>query len=302
MRVLAEFTMESRLRAVIAVGALGALGILFPPINIFSGGLIALIALRLGMAQAAFVAAFGALLLSVIALLLVRVPPVVAILSGLVQWLPLVVLGEILRRTISWPATLSLVALVTGSVILLVRILVQDVDALWVQFGMDILIPIIQGGPTEEMVRALESIAPFMTGLLAGLFMLSMVLSLILGRYWQALLYNPGAFGTEFQSLQLGSRLGIATVVLAIGGHLLASPIALELAFLLGVLFFFQGIAIMHALTRMQGLSTFWLVGLYVLLVIALPQMFLMLATWGAIDSVVNFRERFAPRKPPADD
>ena len=47
------------------------------------------------------------------------------------------------------------------------------------------------------------------------------------------------------------------------------SMLAMELAFILWVLFFLQGLAVMHALTRARQMSSFWLVGMYVLLVIA---------------------------------
>jgi hypothetical protein len=302
MRVLADFTMQSRLRAIVAIGGLGALGVLFPPVAILAGGLVALVALRLGVGQAVLVAAFGTLMLSGIMLLLLRIPPEVGILSGLVQWLPVAALGEVLRRTISWRTTLALAALVVGLMVILARLFVSDLEAMWIRFGTEVLIPLTNGDPSPQMLQTLSTIAPFMTGLLAGMFMASLIFSLIVGRYWQALLYNPGAFGPEFQTLQLGPKLGIATVFLAVGGQFLATPLALELAFLLGVLFFLQGIAVMHGLTRIQGLNPFWLVGLYVLMVIALPQMFLMLAALGAVDSIANFRERFAPRqKPPGE-
>lgn len=295
MRVLADFAMQGRWRAVGAAAGLGVIGIFIPPIAILSGAVVALVALRLGIAQALFVAGFAALVLGVVVFAMMGGSPLIGIMAGLAQWLPVAAMGEVLRQSVSWRATLSMAALVAGGLVLMVRLLVPDLDAAWVAAGREMLAPFIDsnGVGMEEVEAALTTIAPFLTGLLAGIFLLSMVLSLVIARYWQALLYNPGAFGPEFRELQLGRSLAIAVVVLALFGQLAGVPLALELAFILGVLFFIQGLAVMHALTHAQGMSNFWLVGMYVLMVLALPQMFLLISALGAIDGVARLRERF---------
>lgn len=298
MRVLADFVMQGRWRAVGAAAGLGALGILFPPLAILSGAVVGLVALRLGMGQALFVAGVGSLILGALVLALMGGSPLVGIMAGLVQWLPVVAMAEVLRQSISWRTTLSMAAVVAGALVLTTRLLVPDLDAAWVAVGVEMLAPFMEGGGVgvEELEAALITVAPFLTGLLVGIFLLSMVLSLVIARYWQALLFNPGAFGTEFRSLQLGSSLSLAVVVLALIGHFAGMPMVLELAFILTVLFFLQGLAVMHALTHTQKMNNFWLVGLYVLLVLALPQMFLLIAAMGVLDGVTNLRGRFPAR------
>ena len=298
MRVLADFAMQGRWRAVGAAAGLGVLGIFIPPIAILSGAVVALVALRLGLGQALFVAGFAALILGAVIFAMMGGSPLIGMMAGLAQWLPVAAMGEVLRQSVSWRATLSMAALVAGGLVLVARLLVPDLEGAWVVAGQNMLAPFVESGAvgTEELEAALTTIAPFLTGLLAGIFLLSMVLSLIIARYWQALLYNPGAFGAEFRELQLGRNLSIAVVVLALFGQLAGVPLAMELAFILGVLFFIQGLAVMHGLTHTQGMSNFWLVGMYVLMVLALPQMFLLIAALGAIDGVARLRERFPAR------
>lgn len=298
MRVLADFAMQGRWRAVGAAAGLGALGIVIPPVAVLSGAVVALVALRLGVGQALFVSGFAALILGALVFAMTGGSPLIGVMAGLAQWLPVVAMGEVLRQSVSWRATLSMAALVAGALVLTVRLLVPDIEGAWVSAGREMLAPFMESGGVgmDELERALTAIAPYLTGLLAGIFLLSMILSLVIARYWQALLYNPGAFGTEFRELQLGRNLAIAVVVLALFGQLANMPIALELAFILGVLFFLQGLAVMHGLTHAQGMSQFWLVGMYVLLVLALPQMFLLIAALGAIDGVARLRERFPAR------
>src|SRR3546814_10253758 len=55
----------------------------------------------------------------------------------------------------------------------------------------------------EERGRLESLLAPVLTGLLAALLQVVTLLSLMLGRYWQAALYNPGGFGSEFRT-QIG--------------------------------------------------------------------------------------------------
>jgi hypothetical protein len=298
MRVLADFAIQGRWRAVGATAALGALGIFIPPVAVLSGAVVALVALRLGIGQALFVVGVGSLILGALVFAVLGGSPLVGIVAGLAQWLPVAAMAEVLRRSISWRTTLSLAAVVAGAMVLLARLLVPDLEAAWVVVGMQILAPFMESGGAgaEELEAALVMLAPFLTGLLAGIFLLTMVLSLVIARYWQALLFNPGAFGPEFRSLQLGRELSIGIVVLVLIGQFANAPVALELAFILGVLFFLQGLAVMHGLTHAQNMSNFWLAGMYVLLVVAMPQMFLLLATVGAIDGVARLRERFPAR------
>ncbi len=296
MRVVADFAMQGRWRAVGAVVALGALGVFIPPIAILSGAVVALVALRLGLSQAVFVAGIGALILGALVFVMMGASPVLGVTGGIAQWLPVAALAEVLRRSVSWSVTLSAAAAVAGLLILMARAFVPDLEQAWIGVGMQMLAPFVEDAElgAADLEAALAAIAPVLTGLLAGILMLSMILSVVIARYWQALLYNPGAFGPEFRSLQMGRTLSIAVVVLALAGQFLNLPIALELAFILGVLFFLQGLAVMHGLTHAQNMSSFWLVGMYVLLVLALPQMFLLIVALGVIDGTVRLRERWA--------
>jgi hypothetical protein len=298
MRVLADFAMQGRWRAVGSTAVLGVLGLVLPPVSLLSAAVVALVALRLGIGQALFVAGFSALALAVAVMAMGVGPPLVGALAGLAQWIPVLVLAEVLRRTVSWRAALTTGAIAAAAFLLLVRAVVPDLEAAWVGVGSQLMTPFLETDPAavQAMEDALRRAAPYLTGVLAGILLLGFVLSLLLARYWQALLYNPGAFAPEFRALQLGPGMSLAAVGAGLAGHFLGLPVAFEVAFVLGVLFFLQGLAVMHGLTASQGLSVFWLVGLYVLLVIALPQMFLLLAALGIVDGAARFRERFRPR------
>ncbi|WP_019625606.1 hypothetical protein [Thioalkalivibrio sp. ALJT] len=301
MRALAEFAMKSRGRAVGAVSGFGIAGLFLPPVAFLGSALVALVGLRIGLGQALLVTVLAALGLGVAMFFLTPGAPLFAgVLAGVVQWAPVALLAELLRRTISWRLTLQAGAGLAGLGVVLVHLVVPDLEAAWAEAGMVLLGPLMEGSATgvQELEAGLRRAAPYLTGLMAGIVLLSMALGLLLGRYWQALLYNPGAFGEEIRALQFGRGASAATLVLAGIGHLGPIPLATELAFILAILFFLQGIALMHALTFRQGMSSFWLVGMYVLLALALPQMFLLLATIGVIDAWADIRSRLGPGQP----
>jgi uncharacterized protein YybS (DUF2232 family) len=62
------------------------------------------------------------------------------------------------------------------------------------------------------------------------------------------------------------------------------------------LVFFFllQGLAVCHAVVANRSLHIGWLIGLYVLMTIAMPQMTALLALTGFVDCWLDIRVRFA--------
>ncbi len=123
------------------------------------------------------------------------------------------------------------------------------------------------------------------------------VLCLILGRYWQALLYNPGGFGREFRAIRLPKN--VTLLLLAV---MCISPFfglhALILLPLCSVPLVFAGLALIHGLVAQKRLAAFWLVGIYVTF---LPFMHLLgplLVVLAIVDSLIDFRGRLASKDP----
>jgi uncharacterized protein YybS (DUF2232 family) len=135
-----------------------------------------------------------------------------------------------------------------------------------------------------------------MTGIIAVSVLTSTMLALLLARSWQAQLFNPGGFGQEFQTLSLGNGSAIAALLLFVLAFLLKQSGLQELLILFLVPFFFQGLAVMHALNRKFGWHAAVLIVMYVIMVVAPPQMMAMLTATGLIDSFADFRRRLTPK------
>ena len=147
----------------------------------------------------------------------------------------------------------------------------------------------------EERARLATLIAPILTGLIAALLQAISVLSLILGRYWQAVLYNPGGFGREFRAIRI--PLGPAMLLLAC--MLVGPSFGPQLAMLTpmcSVPLAFAGLALIHGLVAQGRLARFWLVGVYITMLPFMQLIYPLLVVLAIVDSLIDFRGRLAPK------
>lgn len=285
MRALAEFIMRGRMQAILVVGVAAALPMLFW----LSAAAGSLVLLRRGLNDA----------LSVL---------VWAVVPALAWWYfgdprtLLVLLGSLglallLRNQASWARVMLCsvglgllyvwglgavfgepIAALAGE---LQKVLPETLSGAYEQFS------------DEERARLGALLAPVLTGLLAALLQIVTLLSLMLARYWQAALYNPGGFGGEFRALRFPPVVAIMLLVGMLLGPSLGAQFAV-LTPLCSVPLVFAGVALMHGLVAQGRLPRFWLVGLYVTLVLFMQLIYPLLAVLAIVDSLFDFRGRAA--------
>jgi hypothetical protein len=298
LRTIAAFSMQGALYAagIIALFSLAAL--VLPPFNYIASGIIALYALRMGPKDGIKVIAFSTVMLTVVTMLFSDK----GFISGvflLSSWLPVLVTSLVLGYTRSLAVSL-LTAGTLGILFVTGFYLFLPEPALWWQELMTPFWDVIsqQSGwkldpkETQEMVVVLSTM---MTGLVAASLTINIVVGLLIGRALQAKLYNPGGFANEFQQLRLGKPAATLTIGLMVMTIL---PWGKELAFLRECLpvvlavFALQGLSVVHAIVKNQQKSAFWLVAIYALLIMILPQMVVILAVIGILEQWFNFRHR----------
>ncbi|MGY3174540.1 hypothetical protein ACVWYU_003952 [Pseudomonas sp. TE12234] len=288
MRALAEFIMRGRMQATLVVAGCAALPLLYW----LSAAAGCLVLLRRGMRDALGVLALG-------------------LLPALIWWLKfddpralLVLLGSsglalVLRASESWNRVL-LVSIAMGLVFSVVLGTVFSSQIEMLAQDLIKILPLALGDlyqkmSVEEQARFASLIAPILTGLIAALLQIVSVLSLIIGRYWQALLYNPGGFGREFRVIRI--PLGPAMLLLAL--MLLGPNFGPQMAMLTplcSVPLVFAGLALIHGLVAQKRLARFWLVGLYVTLLLFMQLIYPLLVVLAIVDSLIDFRGRLAPK------
>ena len=293
--------MRGRLQAALVVAATAVLSLLIPPALILSGAPLALITLRQGQREGALLMIMATLGSVVLALpLFTHGLWVVGIL--LLFWLPMWGLALVLRATVSLALTLSMAAAFGAAGVLAFYLLLGDPGAWWLQV-LNQLKPVFQaaGLVVDEAVldESLRLLAPFMPGLALANLLAYLLFGLLLGRWWQATLFNPGGFRKEFHALALGRGMALVAIsvfalTLVLDWHLMTN-----LALILGMIYALQGIALIHGVVGRAGLSRGWLMGFYLLMLFALPQLVLLLCMIGVIDAWVDIRARIKPRAGP---
>ncbi len=292
MRLFAEYVMRGRLQATSVAGLCGVLSWIFPPLSYISGATVALVALRLGPRDG-FIIVLGTALLSVsTALVWLRTPlPAVALILAI--WLPAWLCAQVLRITRSQGAMLLAIGILGGVFAGGMWVLTDDAEAWWREW-LGRVLEQAQGssGLNAELV---DRVAPLMNGLMAAAVSLSLTITMLIARWWQAILYNPGGFRTEFQELRL-PRLLAVPVVVAMALVLIEQAkgagygLITDLVLVASTLYFFQGLAVVHHHLHSRNQSTGWLVILYALLFSIPHYTYLALAMTGLADSFLDLR------------
>lgn len=296
LRGIAVFSMQGRWQAAIAVALLSLGALMLPPLSYLVSGVISLSTLRMGPKEGAKIVVASTVIFTLLAGLLLGQ----FYISGLFllsSWLPILGISLVLGYTRSLALSL-LAAGGLGIVLVLVTYLVLPDPALWWQEIIEPFMATFVEQPSWQLDESetqllLSNLSGMMTGLIAAGFSLNLMLGLLIGRAWQAKLYNPGGFASEFTELKLGKPAAIVTTILMVAA---ISPLGESLAILQDCLpviltvFALQGLSVVHAIVRQKQKHTFWLVAIYVLLIVILPQMMVLLAMIGVLEQWFNFR------------
>ena len=141
-----------------------------------------------------------------------------------------------------------------------------------------------QGVSTEQLAGMLIS------GITGLVVLLAAIACLALARSWQAGLYNPGGFREEFHALRLSAKELLLLVGVGVLGLVFAMPMATMLVW---VPLLVAGVALVHGWIGMKGMSGFWLVGFYALLLTTWPTILIVLLL-AVVDTFADFRARLA--------
>lgn len=298
LRGIADFAMQGRWQAAVATALLSAAAMMLPPLNYLASGVIALATLRMGPREGARVVTATLIVFVLVAWLLLG-QMWIAGLVLLSSWLPVFVATLALGYSRSLATALLAASGLGLVVVLLMHLLVPDLTGWW-RGMIEPFMASLSEQPgwqlgVDETARLTDNLAAMMTGLIAAGVSFNAVVGLLIGRAWQAQLFNPGAFGEEFRQLRLGKPAAMVTAILmAVALTPMADAVRL-LADCLPVMlvaFGIQGLAIVHAIVNLRQKGKAWLVTMYVLLVLMMPQMVIMLATLGVLDQWFDFRKR----------
>ncbi|MFW9606270.1 MAG: hypothetical protein ACMV0I_06945 [Pseudomonas sp.] len=285
MQALAKFVMSGRKQATLTV----AIAMALPMFFWVGAAVVALVMLRRGAGDASNVIALGAL--PAVLWFFFGDPQPLAALVGALS------LAVVLRQTASWSKVL-IFSLLLGVIAALLtnaafgeflQRMVSEISRLLPQVLGDVYTQL--GNDERQHIEGL--LRPVLVGLLAALLQMSCLLALLLARYWQSLLYNPGGLAAELQALRLSPVVALGlfagiVVLPQIGGPLVM------LTPLCSVPLAFAGIALVHGLAARSTWSGFLLIAFYAALLFFLQGVYPLLVMLAVIDSLLDFRGRLA--------
>ena len=270
MRGLAEFVMTGRKQAMIAVVLLG----LVPLVNLLSPVVVGLVMLRKGLNEASVILAFALLPLAAWAMIGDFVP--IILLFGIS------VLALLLRESESWEFTLLAAVGVGIAIEIYLRLQPALLDVLIQQLEV-----YLQNNGLQEM--QMEEVRSVLISAIGAVYMFLSIALLMLARYLQASLYNPGGFQQEFHLLRIEQKVAFLLIALMLlASFEIVIPESWVLYFAVPLLF--AGIGLVHGLAKQQNLSSMWLIAFYALLMLPVAIQLVVLA--ALVDSWYDFRSR----------
>lgn len=294
MKPLARFIMRGYSPATLIATVAGMLSLLVPVVGVLGAAAVGLVTLRQGVRAGAWVVLGATLASSAIAWLALG-NPWIGLGLLVLFWGPLWALGGVLRLSRSLNLTVQLAGFAGLLLVLALYLALGDPVAYWQTLVEPLSRALVEGAALDaESGRVLtERLSRWMTGAFAGAWVLQALLALFIARAWQSQLYYPGGFSAEFRALRLWPAVGGLFVVLLVWGGL-TQGLGLSLAPVLGVILLFQGLAVVHGLRESLGAHPGWLVALYGLWLLLIPQMTALLILLGLIDLWADLRARVA--------
>jgi uncharacterized protein YybS (DUF2232 family) len=293
--------MRGRFQAITVSAVCAALCLLFPPLSYISGAVIGLVTLRNGVLEGAYVIGGSVLLAGVFTAVMVSSPyPVVVF--AVVTWIPVWLLAVVLRSGQSQGLAVTAAGVVGAFGVIALNLLLDSPAAWWRELLDQAIFQTVKQSQLDvdtqtldRLAGVLDDVAPLMTGLVAAGTVFGLFLTLMLARWWHALLDNPGGFGKEFRALRVDRRVAVVAIIitaLALFTEGTVRSVCGELLWLVGVVYIFQCLAVIHSVVVSRGAAVGWLVALYVLLAVFPPQVLVLLAIGGFIDAWVDLRHR----------
>jgi hypothetical protein len=298
LRRFTDYILRGRLQAMSTAFVLGFI----PVLGLISSLIATLVTLRKGAQEGALV--FVAATLPIL-LVYAGMPPdhgasdgistidIVVMIStiNVIAWVSAV----ILRRFSSWSWVLDLIGILTVIVIIVLHLQFPEIQTWWQNWLTNYFaaVGLSQGdGPhLKDVTGIVASIKNYATGLAAVMLSFYALLSLVIGRWWQDAMFNPGGLRQELMAIRLSYLVG-TIFLLGLFLSFWGIPVVLDAMPILYMIFALAGLSLMHYLVKAINVKWWWLITLYIVLSIV-PQSIIVIAMAGLLDTAFNFRKRW---------
>lgn len=268
--------------------------LLLPFAQLISGSVIVLLTLQHGFRRASL-ECIAALAILALVSLIVGGPLDQLLLNAVLTWLPVMLLAALMAKSGSLTLTLQTAALVALVVTLGFYIVLDDPTAFWLDVltrlsGLFTELGLQQQADLIATQKAL--LAPQMTMVVVSTSWSIVVLVLALGyALYQKLPGKSASFG-RFCDLNFGRVLALTMAVASVAAMIAGVEWLQNVAFVAFVIFWVQGLAIVHWMHVERNVHIVFVLALYGLVFVLNALVVVGLAVFGYTDSWFDFRHR----------
>ena len=296
MKTLAYFAIRSHINALLVIVSFAIISIMTPIfslLSLLSGAVIALYGLRKGIKEGLQLSAIAFAITLLLTSLLLKMPIIAFFILG-IFWLPVLLPAWILRynQDLAKALSIALVPVFLGMGLFFIFWSGEDPARFFQPFIQQIMNELKINGLvfTQDQMTVVNSLPQMLLSVLLLSFYLQTIFALIIGRWWQAVLFNAGGFQKEFHQLKMPVALVNLSFIIWALALLSDSPYLLACSLLLIVPYVLQGIAIIHAFVKGKKLAPLFLLITYFML---FTQVAILIAFFGYLDHWLQFRARY---------
>lgn len=226
----------------------------------------------------------------------------VVIVSNLLTW----IFAVVLQRFNNWNFVIELAALLGVLVIGMVYLVNPDIQNWWsteltsyFTKSVGVLDKLNNEVASKEVaatqaqaIVAINSMKHYATGFLVVSMLFNALLQLLIARWWQAVMFNPGELRKELYQIRLGYVASLVLVIVLVLAYL-EVDFAMDVLPVLLMAFFVAGLSLLHKLISLTKMSWLWLVVMYLGIIWLVPLSIVIVAMIALLDTGLNFRKRF---------
>lgn len=305
LRRFTDFILKSRTQAMAAVFVIAFL----PYIKSIGILIAALVTLLKGAREGAYVFAAATLPLLIkgyFAATASNTPDVtlyimlgIVIASSFLAW----GFSVLLQQYNNWNIVLEAVILFGIIVVVSIHLLYPDIQQWWatqLTYYYKEMLARPEFQLTDEMraaaeqmqIKTINEIKYYATGVMIGSILFTTIIQLLVARWWQAALVNPGGLRKELYQVRLGHIAGFIFVIdLALAYF--GSEVALDVLPVMCGVFAIAGLSLIHSAMSMTRFGWLWLILLYAGLVKEFAAGIIIISIIALFDTGFNFRKRF---------
>jgi len=290
---LARFILRGQSQAALVAATMAILGLILPPAAWISAAAIVLVTLvhdpKSGLITLAL-SSVGAAIFSY----LIFATPQVAVMFVLLAWLPAWLMASVLRQTVSLAYSLQILTIIGLFAVVVLYVLFPNFGEFWREPLDQIVVQLAEQSSEfslAELKQTEDWVIEFLPGLFVSSIMFGSMVSLFLGRWWQAVYYNPGGFAKEFQSLNLGKISALVAATIMLIASFVSSVFTIALVTVVFILYGMQALSLVHAVINIRQVNSAWLVMIY-LIMFFIPHVVLLLMFASFVDPWLDIRKR----------